>query len=113
MGNYNNYIGSSGDNSGFNGKYDTGSTKTSGVTFPTLRYYNKYTSSTGIKGDATNADATNGWYSDNSTFIASTSPFFKRGGYYGNSTSSGIYYYNTTNGSNSSNSVVRIVLVKT
>lgn len=39
------------------------------TTLPSLTYYNKYTTQTGYKGDATNADGVLGFYNDYSAFL--------------------------------------------
>ncbi len=56
MANYNNYSGKLNQysyNSGFSGLLSDGSIKEDGVAWPNRRYYNLYTASAGIKGDAT------------------------------------------------------------
>ena len=82
MGNFNSIIGLSGFNS-----------------MPERKYYNLYTSGTGIKGDATNADGTAGSYGSNYTFVNSTITWADRGGNYSQGTPTGIFYLGYNYGS--------------
>ncbi|MEG2283544.1 MAG: hypothetical protein RSB99_02825, partial [Bacilli bacterium] len=61
-------------------------------TLPEAKYYDNYTTSTGLKGDATNADGTQSWYNDNFYFVDDGSPWFLRGGNYYNTTGAGVFY---------------------
>ncbi len=74
MGNYNNEVGSSGFSP-----------------MPDAKYYNKYTGTTGIKGDATNADGTAEFYGDYQRFVSSTSPWSTHGGCYNDAVVAGIF----------------------
>ncbi len=76
MGNFNNIVGSSGFNS-----------------MPERKYYNLYTSSTGIKGDATNADGTAGFYGDYQAFAVSSYPWSGRSGHYYDGVIDGVFYF--------------------
>jgi len=93
MGNYNGTISSSGFSS-----------------LPSLKNYNKYTGSIGFKGDATNADGTNGWYGDYAYFVSSGTPWFMRGGYYSRSSDSGPFYFSYNSGNADSSNGVRVCL---
>ncbi|MEG2448084.1 MAG: hypothetical protein RSB45_03390 [Bacilli bacterium] len=76
---------------------------------PDIKYYENYTSSTGIKGDATNADGTNGWYQDINGFVNSTSPWFGRGGGYSGTIYSGIFCFSYYQGNPRINGSTRFV----
>ena len=101
MGNWNGYSGnSSTSNSGFNGSFANGTTKTNGKSFPESKYYDKYTNGTSdntitkeksILGDAT--WETMNWYQSYYYFIYTNYPWFHRGGYYDNSANAGIFYF--------------------
>ena len=66
--------------------------KSSGFTsMPEAKYYDKYTGTTGIKGDSTNSDGTSGWYGDRALFVDSSVPWFIRGGSYNNGTVAGVF----------------------
>ncbi|MEG1495733.1 MAG: hypothetical protein RR406_05540, partial [Bacilli bacterium] len=74
------------------GVYNRISASSGFTTFPDPKYYDLYTDQTGIKGDATNADGTIGWYSDlSSGFINSNIPWFFKGGYYNRGSTSGLF----------------------
>ena len=62
MGSYNNMIAASGFSS-----------------LPDRKYYNLYTGTIGIKGDATNADKTEGFYNDSFFSPSSGEPWVNRG----------------------------------
>lgn len=79
MGNYNNYSGGSTSyNSGFSGPNKDGTT-TTGEPFPSKRYYNLYTGSSNIKGDAMFPEIEN-FYNDNTYPIDSFRIWAARGG---------------------------------
>ncbi len=65
---------------------------------PERGYYNLYTSSTGIKGDATNADGTAGFYGDDKVFAPSSFPWFDRGGHYNEGALAGIFTFSSDTG---------------
>ncbi len=72
-------------------------------TMPEAKYYNKYTGTTGIKGDATNTEGTNGFYGDYQTFVSSSYPWFLRGGDYIHGVVAGVFgFYNGYGGSHAS-----------
>ncbi|MEG2322388.1 MAG: hypothetical protein RSB71_02750 [Bacilli bacterium] len=80
MGNFNKTIG----NSGFSG-------------MPAAKYFDLYTISTSINGDATNAENTNGFYGDDANFTNVDKPWFMRGGNYAYFGIAGIFaFYNYT-----------------
>ena len=82
-------------------------------TMPDAKYYNLYTNGIGIKGDATTADGTSGFYGDNSGFVTSrtTSCWFKRGdGYSTNDTRVGIFYYAGDDGNGHSHCAFRAAI---
>ncbi len=62
------------------------------------KYYNLYTGTTGIKGDATNADGTAGFYRDFQSFVSSSNPWFSYGGHYGDGLLAGIFYFTSGSG---------------
>jgi hypothetical protein len=84
--------------------YDSGNfTSVTGITFPSNKYYNKYTYGTsdtdytrGILGDATKemspASGTT-WYSDYANFLYTPDPWFIRGGSYNYSDNAGVFYF--------------------
>ncbi len=65
---------------------------------PERKYYNLYTGTIGIKGDAINADGTAGFYGDYQIFVTSSQPWFQRGGYYGNGVIAGVFSFYYSNG---------------
>jgi hypothetical protein len=84
-------------NSGYNGMYDDGTSKTDGLVFPNTKYYQTYTTlATSSLGDA--LKETQGWYSDYASFVFSRSPWFMRGGYYYIGSSTGEFYFNCNGG---------------
>ena len=97
-------------NSGFTGiNYD--GTQVSGRAYPAAKYYDTYNYSTSnsdhstryIPGDATyevsqGDGKTNGWYSDYAYFVATSNPWFLRGGSFGKSASAGVFYFYNTYG---------------
>lgn len=95
MGNYNNTIGSS-----------------AFASMPSSQYYNLYTISTGVKGDATTAtaDGTENWYSDLASFINAGNPWFVRGGSYMNTTGAGIFYFGNFTGNDNAMLGFRITI---
>ncbi|MEG2564459.1 MAG: hypothetical protein RSA48_03450, partial [Bacilli bacterium] len=96
-------------NSGFKGMYEDGTMNTTGQDFPNAKYYDLYTETTGIKGDATNADKTQGWYQDFAKFIASGRPWFRRGTSYNNTTVAGAFGYDNSIGHANSYTTARMV----
>ncbi len=76
MGNYNNTLGVAGF-----------------ATLPDPKYYDLYTTTTGLKGDATNADGTSGWYGDYEELVYTAIPWATRGGPQNFGASSGIFTY--------------------
>ena len=109
--------------SGFTGKvYDFGNfTSVTGITFPSNKYYNKYTYGTstdytrGILGDATkemSPASYKTWYSDTAAFVADYLSWFKRGGggsLY-NVTDAGVFNFNYDGGSADSYISGRVVI---
>jgi hypothetical protein len=96
MGNYNDVI------------LDSGFTS-----LPDSKYYDKYTTATSIKGDAINADGTNGWYSDVAYDISSTYPWLGRGGTYGRGVGAGVMAFGNSTGAAISSWSFRIVVAPT
>ncbi len=86
MGNFNNIVGSSGFNS-----------------MPERKYYNLYTGTTGIKGDATNADGTAGFYGDGQVLVYSSYPWTVCSAQYNNGVDTGIFLFYRHTGSTSLN----------
>ena len=106
MGNYNNYSGySTKYNSGFSGKNGDGTT-TTGISFPSRRYYNLYTRAIGIKGDAITVEKTEDFYDATSRgferLITSSygEPWIMRGGWASNLSQTSIFDLKSSNGSN-------------
>lgn len=97
MANYNNTIGSSGFNS-----------------IPSRKYYNLYTESKGIKGDATNSASAAGFYGYTQTFPTPTIPWVIRGGFINGSRGSGAFviYANTGTGWNVAGTRIALVNAK-
>ncbi len=62
-------------------------------TIPEAKYYNKYTITAGIKGDATNADGTTGFYGDYQGFVSSSNSWFCRGGGYNAGVVAGVFSF--------------------
>ena len=92
-------------NSGFTGTINGGSY--TGVAFPDSEYYNLYTG-TSYTGHALTETA--GWYSDDTGFVYSNSPWFKRGGSYGHNQSAGVFYFTYYDGSFADGSSSRLVI---
>lgn len=92
MGNYKNTLGGSGF-----------------VSMPASQYYDNYNSSLSYKGDATNAEFTNGWYNDYQFFVDTSNSWFYRGGDYSGATSSGAFSYLRNTGA-MGNASFRIVI---
>jgi len=121
MGNYNNYSGSNlGNNSGFSG-LNGDATTTVGLSFPSNKYYNLYTTitvSTACGGGICYGQAlseTSGWNSDVSSFLDTSNPWFVRGGFYtytNTMTDSGLFYYLGLTGNINANNSTRIVVTK-
>ena len=121
MGNWAGYSGyNSSSNSGFNGTNGYDSTTTSGISFPTLKYYDKYTGTSSttitsvkaIKGDATYE--TMNWYLDYNISAFINYPWFMRGGYYYHNTNvstQGIFYTHHANGNEDSYRSFRSTLI--
>ena len=87
-------------NSGFNGIiYDNGNNteKTDGISFPTAKYYDLYTTTdklTACGGSICYGHAlseTSSWYGDYAYFVSASSPWFKRGGLYVNGAYAGAF----------------------
>ncbi len=78
---------------------------------PERKYYNLYTSSAGIKGDATNADGTAGFYGDYQKFVNSTYPWFDCGGAYNYINQNGIFGFIYNTGSGDKQNASRLSLV--
>ncbi len=113
-------------NSAFTGiLYDGGRTFTGTYTFPSKRYYDKYsydassntTYTRGKLGDATKEMAPTGtsgnWYSDYARFPNSSSPWFVRGGGYSNGASAGAFAFSSDYGNASPNGSARAVFLGT
>jgi len=95
MGNYNKTAGSSGLTvTGINGKY--------------VDEYTGTTVSNSIIGDAVGETA--GWYSDYTTFVISSSPWFRRGGYYNHGTNAGAFAFGSSIGTTDAGNSFRPVL---
>ena len=103
------YQTSSNHHSGFTGYLYNGGSYTGTYSFPSKRYYDKYSYGTsyteytrGKLGDATKEMAPTGttgnWYSDYAYFPNSYSPWFMRGGYYNDASSTGLFYFARNNG---------------
>ena len=96
--------GSATSNSGFTGKVGASGDPYTGVTFPNSKYYDVYKASNGTtmtQNQACNGEICYGhavnpevqrWYSDYSSFVSATGPWFMHGGYYINGTTAGIFY---------------------
>lgn len=93
MGNYNNLI----SNSDF-------------INMPESKYYNLYTSSTTITGDATTE--TSGWYSDSASLISATAPWMLRSGSASLTTSAGLYHYLDRTGDKFYNKTFRVAITE-
>ena len=74
---------------------------------PDTKYYNNYTGSS-YTGHALTETA--GWYSDNTTFVNSSNPWFKRGGRYYNGANAGAFHFYYGNGNSASNVSSRFVI---
>ncbi len=79
-------------------------------TMPERKYYNLYTSGTGIKGDATNADGTAGFYGDFQTFSNSSYPWFYRSGNYYSGVVAGVFSFIGHTGGSHADSGSRLAL---
>jgi prepilin-type N-terminal cleavage/methylation domain-containing protein len=114
MGNFNNIVGNDEwVESGFNGEFGAGGYRVDGIPFPSSQYYDLYTDDinyVGHKGDATNADGTQGWYGDSQGFVHHNSAWFIRGNYYHWTNSNGIFAFGSTQGNYSNNTSYRIVI---
>ncbi len=105
--------------SNFNGAYGEGGVLTTGINFPNARYFDTYTYSTSdttfnrrILGDGTSefgpyASVTyvanqirhiGSWYSDESWFLYSMSPWIARSGHYNYGCSVGVFYFSSDGG---------------
>ncbi len=91
------------------GNINNGVLRSGFSTMPERKYYNLYTGGTGIKGDATNADGTVGFYSDYQSFANSYYNWFVRGSSYSNDLNAGVFFYNGHDGA-ISNFSSRLVL---
>ncbi len=65
---------------------------------PSAKYYDLYTTTVGLKGDATNMEGTLGFYKDYSLFVNEKYPWFYRGGDYNDTTNAGIFDFNNETG---------------
>ncbi|MEG2564187.1 MAG: hypothetical protein RSA48_02065, partial [Bacilli bacterium] len=74
--------------------------------FPEEKYYDNYTTSTGLKGDATNADNTKNWYNDDNNFIFIEQPWFVRGSASHNNSKAGVFSYAVAFGYGYANNMV-------
>ena len=118
MSNWNGYSGhDSSNNSGFTGTNGDGTT-TSGISFPSSKYYDKYTKGTSsntitkekaIKGDATYE--TMRWYSDSPLFVHAGYPWAIRGGVYSYTSDAGVFDSSNSYGHARSTGSVRSVLI--
>ena len=108
-------------NSAFIGVLFRGTSFTGTYSFPTKRYYDKYSygeSNTeytrGKLGDATKEMAPTGttgnWYSDSATLVYNNSSWFVRGGYYNNGTNAGVFYFGYDSGLSNANISTRAVI---
>ena len=112
---------SSSYNSGFNGTLSDGSSYTSGINFPDSKYYDVYNygdyynSSRRILGDGTGEmgpfqSGKSSWYTDTSSFVRSSGPWFYRGGIYNVGSDAGAFYFGNYNGHAYSSFSFRLVL---
>jgi len=77
-------------NSGYNGLYGTGGSKTDGLSFPNFKYYQTYTDYNKIpNGDAIRE--TQSWYGDDPYLVYSISPWLIKGGIFDYGTRAGIF----------------------
>ncbi len=77
---------------------------------PERKYYNLYTSGTGIKGDATNTEGTNGFYGDYQLFVSSSNPWFHLSGGYGTGVVAGVFSFVNDSGGAYTGAGSRLVL---
>ena len=107
-------------NSAFTGVLSDGTSFTGTYSFPSKRYYDKYsygTSNTeytrGKLGDATVEMAPTGtsgnWYSDSAVFPKGNGSWFLRGGYYSTGARAGAFYFDSEVGNASSNSARAVI----
>ncbi len=100
---------SSNRNSAFTGVLSGGTSFTGTYSFPSKRYYDKYSYGTsdteftrGKLGDATKEMAPTGtnsnWYKNQTDFPYSSRPWFIRGGYYSSDTNAGVFGFGTYGG---------------
>lgn len=115
MGNYNNYSGySTTSNSGFRGPNGNDNSTTTGISFPTQKYYNLYKTldqASSIKGDAYGADGTNGFYGDHMNDLTTGSVWITRGGIHSDNTVAGIFGFGNYGGNANNDSSTRMVLI--
>lgn len=118
MGNYNGYSGfNATTNSGFKGPTGDASAATDGISFPSKKYYDLYTTlnantaSGGICYAHSMAE-TSKYYNDNNLMAASSSPWVSRGaiGSYYDVISSGVFFYDSNYGIGNGEQGFRIVL---
>ena len=109
---------SSNYNSGFNGTCSSGDCSKVGIDFPNEKYYDLYKGTDAAKAceDGTcyghALSETSGWYSDSSSFVSATVPWFVRGGgYYYSTSNAGVFYFNVDYGYASGGLSFRLVLV--
>jgi hypothetical protein len=74
------------------------------------KYKDIYITSVGVKGDATDADGTNGWYGDGAQFINSGAPWFFRSANWTHGTTAGAFYHAVFSGVADSWASFRIVI---
>jgi len=94
------------------GNYNNTSSSSGFVSYPDVKYYDNYTSTTpseGYKvGDATYE--TSGWYGDRANFVNSSSPWFKRGGSYNHDTSAGVFSMSDNRGDINASSTFHLAI---
>ena len=78
---------------------------------PEQKYYNLYTGTVGIKGDATNADGTAGFYGDYAVFVASSVPWAAHSGPWWDGPRAGSFCFNVYHGGVDDSDGSRLVLV--
>jgi uncharacterized protein (TIGR02145 family) len=78
-------------------------------TMPDAKYYDRYLITTGVKGDATNADGTQGWYSDHFRFPSESGMWVLRSGAHSDGALAGIFMFSDMAGG--SNNMVSFKVV--
>ncbi len=110
------YDSSGNKNSGFNGTCNSGDCSSIGIEFPNEKYYDLYKGTDAAKacedgicyGHALSETA--GWYSDYSTFVSATYPWFLRGGDYYVTSGAGVFSFDSSRGSAHDSYSFRLVL---